>query len=115
MRKVDELPNGKILVEMTKSEWEDLFPSDLVFWKDTFKNHIRLLDLPSITRNCLLRGIGWESDIVPSYRAFSKNGKLLSFAEWCEWIQTLEGKSDLRSLRNFGSKSYEYLIKAILS
>lgn len=113
MKKLGQTATGNILVEMTSAEWDQICPDDLLKWKSEMKRKIWNLNLHPMTRNVLLRGIGWETNFIPDSYAFMRDGRLLSFAEWCKWIQTYEGEINIKRLRNFGKKSYENLIESI--
>ena len=98
MRKIADMTNGHVLVEMTGDEWgkhKSLPPSEynadsydvLDGWRIAFNKHIRKLDLTKGTQNALLGSTNIRStDVIKNIRG--------------EWIHVIGEPRVLESYRN---------------
>lgn len=109
----------RILVEMTRAEWEEfakLSPSLMVnadgaTWQMQFGDEIRKLELSTRTCNCLIRGAGLSAWQRPNIALFGMNGVLLEFDEWAKVARAR--RNELRQIRNMGEKSVDEILAAI--
>jgi hypothetical protein len=111
---------NNLLVEMSENEWlkaqrGEPVPNDIEGWYKEFRKHFEQLDIikNARVRNAVLNHIKWH--ILEKGRtntAFHKNGKLLSFDDWCYLMRNTRERSDLY-INNIGAIGHKQLIESI--
>ena len=111
---------NNLLVEMTEDEWlktqrGELVQNDIEGWYKKFRERFEQLDIfqNARVRNAVLNNIKWY--VVGKGRtntAFHKNGKLLSFDDWCYSMLNTRERSYLY-IKNIGAIGHKQLIESI--